>query len=491
MGGSLIQLAAYGAENLYIMGNPQITFFKSVYRKHTNFAMEALEQKFDGNTDFGNNFSCAIGTVGELVHNMYLEYTVTNNCLVLEAGNASCSASYLPAMDSFNNISTQIIKEVNVEIGGQVIDRHSGEWLETYTELVNEGSSAVVYSDDFIDVSNFVASNHASATASRSVGRHGIHLPTNNNPTMLQKHSGMCGTATVCKGHLKKDSNEIKYTVPLQFWFNRNVAQALPLISIGYSEVVINVKTANLNNTNTNSTSTESRNIRSTDKAISYSFHEAFSPELYMTLWVQYIYLDEDEKRLFAEKDHEYLIEQVQQNKFTLVEEQKGGSFTLNFNHPVKYLVWMSSNNGTPKPSLGLIPTDNGTDFDISSNVYCTLILNGKQRFMPQPLTYFTRSQIVQNNFSVPKTLIGYNPYLADKTFYDQVGASDSIAVYSFCLNPKDHQPSGICNFTKIDNAELIIYSEKVTVPFKDICVFAVNYNLFRIIDNVGGLVFG
>ena len=116
MGGGLMQLVAYGAQDVYLTGNPQITFFKVVYRRHTNFSMEAIEQVFTGNVTLGKKTSCTIARNGDLVGRMYIEST-------------------LPSTQTLNSTVAEI-NTVTVEIGGQQIDKHYGHWMEVWAELV-------------------------------------------------------------------------------------------------------------------------------------------------------------------------------------------------------------------------------------------------------------------------------------------------------------------------------------------------------------------
>ena len=76
MGGGLMQLVAYGAQDIYLTGNPQITFFKVVYRRYTNFSMEAIEQTFNGTADFGKKVTCTISRNGDLIHTIFLQVTL-------------------------------------------------------------------------------------------------------------------------------------------------------------------------------------------------------------------------------------------------------------------------------------------------------------------------------------------------------------------------------------------------------------------------------
>ena len=121
MGGGLMQLVAYGAQDIYLTGNPQITFFKVVYRRHTNFAMETVNQTINGSSTIGSGASSGTVTVsrnGDLVGRMYVAAELTTGA------DTNCP-----------NPGNTLLKEVTCEIGGQQIDKHYGHWLETWAEL--------------------------------------------------------------------------------------------------------------------------------------------------------------------------------------------------------------------------------------------------------------------------------------------------------------------------------------------------------------------
>jgi hypothetical protein len=241
--------------------------------------------------------------------------------------------------------------------------------------------------------------------------------------TSFQRMSLMGGTSTTCEP-------QVEYHVPLQFWFCRNPGLALPLIALQYHEVKVVMKIGGQTATGANVAAGQE-----------------------VSLWVDYIYLDTDERRRFAQVSHEYLIEQLQKNTLSATK-----SNTLTFNHPVKELVWTAgtSSDVTPaKPNLN----ESGT---------WKLVLNGQDRMASRRRNYFTRTQVWQHH-----------------TGFGGVTTRDSIAVYSFALKPEEHQPSGTCNFSRIDNAQLVCSENAVAGN-----VYAVNYNVLRIMSGMGGLAY-
>jgi hypothetical protein len=383
MGGGLMQLVAYGAQDIYLTGNPQITFFKVVYRRHTNFSMEAIEQTWNGSSEGASGRCTAtISRNGDLVHRMYFEVAITGATSV-----------------TVDNPGASFVTNVELEIGGQKIDKHSGHWMETWSELTQTNTTGVVATD------------------------------SDGDGTLFQKMSGMGGV--FCGTNIGAAD---VFFIPLQFWFCRNPGLALPLIALQYHEVKV---------------------------ILDHTLDAAFGTSATNKLFCDYIYLDTDERRRFAQVSHEYLIEQVQEQSMTT----GAGNKELNFNHPVKELVWSLSTSKVGDTSAAAIGS--GTFL---------LKLNGHDRFAARNFRYFSRTQVYENHSGAG----GLTAAAAGAG-----GFNDSIGVYSFALKPEEHQPSGTCNFSRIDNAQLV-----ATTDSNADTIFAVNYNVLRIMSGMGGLAY-
>lgn len=388
--------------------------YTRVYRRHTNFSIESIENTFNGSCGFNKRVTCQISRNGDLIHRMYLQ-------------------TQLPALsgsvDWVDYVGLRLLRDVEIEIGGQRIDKHYPQWLYVWNQLT------------------------------LPVGkRAGYDLMTGEGSTL-----NTAAPATTLY-------------IPLEFWFNRNVGLSLPLIALQYHEVKINIDfeaAANLVHTGNASTGSVSGDLGTT------------------SLWVDYIYLDTDERRRFAQLSHEYLIEQLQ---FTGVEtiNQANPRVKLNFNHPVKELVWAIQpdsygnqwTNFTAKPNIW--SSGNGVNaatwtspfqdpgasnlVNITANT-TNIQLNGQDRFNARDGNYFSLVQPFQHHENVP--------------------ANRGINVYSFALKPEEHQPSGTLNMSRIDTAVL-----KLDVPSLgpsatgSLYVFAVNYNVLRIMSGMGGLAY-
>jgi len=426
-----MQLVAYGAQDIYLTGNPQITFFKVVYRRHTNFAVESIEQTFNGSADFNKRVTATISRNGDLIQQMYLEVV-----LPISAAAGSTAGSNVWTY----GVGNALVSQAEIEIGGQLIDRQYGDWMNIWTELTVPAGKRDGYDN--------------------MVG------------------NALTATDTDQQGGLSFLTTQRLY-VPLQFWFNRNPGLALPLIALQYHEVKLNLTLrplADLTNCELVAATT--------------------SGTLSCKLYVDYVYLDTDERRRFAQVSHEYLIEQVQ---FTGTETIASGSsnknVTLNFNHPVKELIWAhtTANHATS----GTATTSNkwfnysGINAGAGESFQTALLqLNGHDRFSVRNADYFRKVQNYEHHTRVPR--VG-GDLTGTKTDTTQAVFRQYIYSYSFALSPEEHQPSGTCNFSRIDNAVLqMTYSSAAETNSQslNLNVYAVNYNVLRIMSGMGGLAY-
>jgi hypothetical protein len=388
MGGGLLQLVAYGAQDVYLTGNPQITFFKAVYRRHTNFAIEAIQQTFNGTPGFGQRVTTTVARNGDLIHRVYLALDLTNM-----------------SGEVCKYFGLRLINYVEIEIGGQKIDKQYSHWMYIWNELSLPKSKRSGYDD-------------------------------------------MVGAA----GGLVSGLNKQLF-VPLEFWFCRNVGLALPLIALQYHEVKINLNFESMDN------------CKSDSGTPGGSFGAS--------LWVDYIFLDTDERRRFAQLSHEYLIEQLQ---FTGEEAVSANvKSKLNFNHPCKELIWFISDK-TNKSDWMNYTTATSDDMKESASdsrnktANAKLVLNGNDRFAERNGSYFNMVQPFQHHENIP--------------------SNAGINVYSFALKPEEHQPSGTLNMSRIDTAVLNLTTKNVDTTNDALNVYAVNSNVFRIMSGMGGIAY-
>jgi hypothetical protein len=387
MGGGLLQLVAYGAQDVYLTGNPQITFFKAVYRRHTNFAIEAIQQTFNGTPGFGQRVTTTVARNGDLIHRVYL-------ALDLNGMNQSSEVC--------KYFGLRLINYVEIEIGGQKIDKQYSHWMYIWNELSLPKSKRSGYDD-------------------------------------------MVGAAGGAVSGLNQ-----QLFVPLEFWFCRNVGLALPLIALQYHEVKINLNFESMDKCSTDGTDLKTFGA---------------------SLWVDYIFLDTDERRRFAQLSHEYLIEQLQ---FTGEEAVAANvKSKLNFNHPCKELIWFVSNKNKKSDWMNYTTSTDMKEsaiVSVNKTASAKLVLNGNDRFAERNGSYFNMVQPFQHHENVP--------------------SNAGINVYSFALKPEEHQPSGTLNMSRIDTAVLNLTTNDADITNDALNVYAVNYNVLRIMSGMGGIAY-
>ena len=426
-----MQLVAYGAQDVYLTGNPKVTFFQAVYKRHTNFAMENIEQTVNGTAGNSGRVSVTIARNGDLIADMYVEMKTV----------AAISATTTDATKDACWVAERAIKDIELSIGGQRIDKHYQRWWRLYSELYLDASKKQTY---------------GKMTSSR-------------------------GAAT-------------QVFLPLIFFFNRNPGLALPLIALQYHEVRL-------------------------DFDLSSDFESYLNTNTFK-VWGNYMYLDTEERRRFAQKGHEYLIEQVQHTGSDTVTSNQQKQVRLSYNHPVKELVWCVNSGSSTRSNLWNFTSNTNTgavvlatELPLATSTCAVavsevgmpayfidaaagstshwvedgavaatrsvgpvntfkLVLNGQDRFKEQSGKYFNQVQPFNHHSG--------SPY-------------PGIYSYSFALKPEEHQPTGTCNFSRIDNAQVAITLKNLagtSLATPSLDMFAVNYNVLRIQSGMGGLAF-
>jgi hypothetical protein len=532
-----MQLVAYGAQDIYLTGNPQITFWKVTYRRHTNFAMESIEQTFNGAADFGRRVTCTISRNGDLAYRTYLQVTLPEIGQSLKNTGTDVYARWLDFPGH------QLIDDVEVEIGGQRIDKQYGDWMQIWNQLTLDKNQERGYN--------------------KMVGQT-TQLTFLTDPDFADV-DGPCDSSAprqVCAP--RNALPETTLYVPLQFWFCNNPGLALPLIALQYHEVKINIDIRAIDEC---LFAVSSLDRTSGDAKVTAAYAQSL---VAASLYVDYVYLDTDERRRMAQNPHEYLIEQLQ---YTGAESVGSSSnkIRLNFNHPCKELIWVvqpdcnvdycSSLTGgtTLYNALGAQPFNFTDAIDALPNTvraFGSDTQTGALAGAGSSNAFINASGLFQNanadevsnafgtaapgegwqglsntnettsgvsdagTFVLAETSLdmhcwGENPVVTAKlqlngqdrfseregTYFDQVqpwqhhtrAPDTGINVYSFALRPEEHQPSGTCNFSRIDNATLQLVLSNATVTGTNtakVRVYARNYNVLRIMSGMGGLAY-
>lgn len=526
MTGGIIQLVAYGIQDMFITHEPQITFFKVVYRRHTNFSTEVIPQFFVHTPEFGKRVTCVLSRNGDLIRKIHLVVILPRIPIFKDENNQPDSVSKFAWV---RRVGYAVIRNIEVEIGGELIDRHYGDWLNIWNELT---------------------------------------VPNNQQ---INKMLGDVKEIT----DFTNGKQSYKLFIPLQFWFNRTTGLALPSVNLQYNHIKINIEfndfnrlytvapshSINIDNDLVNFepleyleqiidgerslarfihfdivdrtlflsritdskfqslTETDPTKIQTEEDQDALLFAKDENGELINKkflikglttefeamprinaaerihrtsgvsfdniilkdafLLVEYVFLDSEERIRFAQSKHEYLIEQLLFNGQKTVDGLHQ-SFKLGFTQPCKELIWVTQlslaqnlrNNEHFNYTDSLIRDITDNSLTGSSLVTDeTLLFNGQERVTFRDNTYFGWVQPYQHHQNAP---------------------SEGINTYSFAVHPEKHQPSGTANMSKIDSVllRLTMIPEIDFANTAKLRVYAVVYNVLRIANGISGLVF-
>lgn len=543
MAGALMQIVAFGAQNMFLNANPQITFWRVTFRRYTNFAMESIEQTFNGQADFGRRVNVTISRNGDLAYKTYLQVTLPE--INQNMANSGTDGVYARWLDYPGH---QLISQIDVEIGGQRIDRHYGDWMHIWNQLTQTSEQERGY--------NAMIGQTTQLTYITDPNFSNVDGPCESD-----------APRQVCAP--RNALPETTLYIPLQFWFCCNPGLALPLIALQYHEVKINLDIRPLDECLWAVSTLDCSGSGVTNPKVTNAYAQSL---VAASLYVNYIFLDTDERRKMAQNPHEYLITQLQ---FT-GDESVGSSsnkIKLNLNHPCKELIWV-------------VQPDENVDYCASLECDQTLFkLLGAQPFnytdaldsLPNAIhAYGTKNSIADTSdasgyidasglfqqagpdqayqsssqvsggwdstysdpqfhvssggilvgvsdagtFVLSETALnmhcwGQNPVVTAKlqlngqdrfseregTYFDLVqpwechtrNPDTGINLYSFALRPEEYQPSGTCNFSRIDNATLQLVLSNATVEgtkTAKVRVYAPNVNILRVVSGMAGVAY-
>jgi hypothetical protein len=402
--GTLVELIARGKQDTYIIGNPQFSYFKSVYKRYTNFAIEAIKQIFTESPDFGKKVTCIIDKKADLLSDIML-------------------AIELPPLQEHiswtNGIGYYMIDYVELQFGGEPIDRITGDMMNLLMELST----------------------------------------TTGKKQALYPMVGKMATFTT-----SSQTGALNLLIPLPFWFCRSIEKSLPLIAMQYTDVKIVIQFKQFDRCWYNLPNSLNGLVPANTPRIGTA-----------NLLCNYVYLDVFERTKFAKQlNHEYLIEQVQSiNGYAISQNLLNANIRLFLNHPVKEIFWIYrttvANTANDYDNYASITNyDTPIEVNIPPFTDVTLRFNGNDRFETTTETFFRL----------------YQPYK-----YHSSGTNNYIYMYSFALDPENIQPSGTCNFSKIDN---VVLNLDITpnIPEGIVNVYGMNYNVLRIQNGMAGILF-
>jgi hypothetical protein len=415
MTGGLLQLAAYGTEDIFLTGNPQITFFLNVYKRHTNFSIESFRLDPIGEVNFGKKFYFRLDRYADLVNSMFLKIKLPG-LNIKPNDNPNYKVSYL------NYIGNAIIRSVNIEVGGQIVDTQNGHWLTIW---------------NLFSLSDL----------------------------KLRPYAELVGAVLYDSYNLDSFPGPLELNIPLSFWFNNDIGRSLPLIALQDQEVRINFEFREFNELWLSSNGMPP-GLGGPGSSISdqLKIEEGY-------LYVDYIFLDDTERRLFAKSKLAYLIEQVQLSTYSIT--QQDTFIDLPFSHPVKELIWVfhidQFQNGIINKDLFNFSNMNTPPGDILEKM--ELLFENNRRFEERDAKYFRLIQPFQRHTNVPINFFIYN--------------------YSFAIKPEDYQPTGTCDFSMIDHKQMHVKIQQALVNDEiQLIVFARSYNIWQIEEGLSGLMY-
>ena len=352
-GGGLLQLIAQGKQDVFLTGNPQVTWFKMVYRRYTNYSIEQQIIPFDNQADFGRRITVQLPRKGDLLGPLWLE-------IQLPAIKNSVTGAPL----SYTNATAHaLIQEISIEIGEQEIDKQTGEWLEMW-------SNYTVTEDKRQAWNNMIGK-----TEGNSAGNAPSNVVNLFGPLYLY--------------------------VPLRFWFCKNPGLYLPLLALQYHPIRVNITLRPLNQMFVvDNPSVDPCDVSAAAASITS-----------MVMYGDYIHLDIDERRRFVANSHEYLIEQVQYTPSTPIDKTAMYvQIPMEFNHPIRELFWMvqrqaatTANQWFNYTNLSIGETSRNLVNAYANQITSALLrIDGFDRFDERLADYFRLVQPYQYHTVVP-----------------------------------------------------------------------------------------
>lgn len=398
--GALRQLSVgKGAQDVVLTQEPQVTFFKQKYKRHTNFAIESISCEYNSEFDFGNTVKVKVPKKGDLIAQCYIYFELP--------------ALSIPAGSTFigwtNSVGHVLIEEIELRIGGILIDKRYGYQMELEDELGTPESK-----------------------------RYGQNKLVGRFETVAETETNATGVTY--------------YHVPLTFSFSKTFASALPLVALQYHDIEFTIK------------------LRPFSECITFDGVSGPTtiPEITdAKFFIEYIYLDDNERKLFAQSDHQYLIEQLQfTGKKSYLANATQAKIDIDFNHCVKELQWVFVED-TSEDNNDWFNFSRRSD-GLSQMTKANILIDGVERFERRDELFFRLAQPYTRHTRVSKKF---------------------IYTYSFCKYPEKLQPSGTLNFSRLDHAELFAIMRSSNA-LTNIYLYGINYNILIFSKGMVNLLF-
>lgn len=494
MGGGVMQLIAIGAQDVFITGSPELSYFKMVYKRHTNFSMESVRQTFATKPTLdtkGNTFFCRITRVADLLQDVFVSVMLPN-----------IYSDDRLRFKWIENIANYMIYSYTLKIDTQTIDIVWGEWMDIWNELTLTADKKDGYNRMTGNVEEFMK-------------------PKSSNPSVNYNNNTITYFSYPAATANKPSIDARRLYIPVPFWFTKNPGLALPLIALQYQNIDLVIEVRNiedlyqvydsqtdryyspngyrqlvskrpvneyLSTLNTdyigadqmfNRRQVVSTQLVNNDDVSIQRFlvpigqsYANMSSSIDIDAYVEcnYVFLDEAERKSIASQSHDFLVERVYRVDKEGITTQ--GMIDLLIQNPIKELVWVARRSDA-KLHNSWNNFTNSIKNEPNKNILNTakMLWNGMERFEEKPYVFFNMIQPYRYHTRCPR---------------------DGICVYSFALYPEKSQPSGTFNASIINKIQMYV----VTNPPDDasysyeFIFYAPYYNVFRVMSGSGGLVF-
>jgi hypothetical protein len=429
MSGGMLQLVSYGSADIHLTGAPQVTFWRQVFRRYTNFAVEPVLNVFHGTPDFGRKASVTLSRTADLINRVYVEIVLPalppvnsqfwkayNEDLNIAELSSPDPATDSPYLDWVNDVGLALIQAVELEIGGTRYDRHTSEWMHMWASLTLSSDKKKAFD--------------------RMVGH--VERPGDRSRGLSTKEP-------------------VHLYVPLMFFFTQ-YGLSLPMVAISYHDIKLNFEFRTIKELLVLPPWLQSR-LAAKEPKVSFVIPDDTQFKMdSCRLYADMVFVSEEERRRNARMAHEILFQNVQFLGDEVVDATalSSGKWNLNFSHPCKEILWVFVEEGK-----GLFEYSNVFD-DVH------ILMNGHMRLSPRKASYFYLVQPWQHHTGCP-----------DDNF---------IHCYSFALHPEDTQASGTMNFSRLNQANLLAtFSKNVKGKLK---FFALGYNVMRVASGLAGLAY-
>ena len=460
--GSVAHINAKGDQDGYLTVDPEVTHFKGMFKRHTSYAIQHLQQSFSGSTDWGTQVTLQYIRQGDLVLDMYLE---------VELEKLPVGWSYV------NEIGHAMIEKVMVQIGAVDIDCHYGEYMHICNEISSEQGKRL----------------------GPTIGRF------DTEDELRAWSQGLGG---------KNGKTQVMF-IPLKFWFNNNYAQALPSIALQYHMTIFKVDFRNIESL-----------VYRTSEALPGDLAAGYfpSPKLMAKFTVNNVYLDETERTAFANLEHTYLIQQLQRmNQHSTSPTLTQSNIKLHFNHPVAEILFVMQSKQAKKAlrhfdyshavtNRAMVADANGDVNEVQYRQHsdpietASLSFNGHERFRETQALWWRDVVMRKHHNRLPTINTGgdFGPS-TEQVNVDAGKLTDNVNdnnyIYSMCFSktPDDWKPSGSANFSRLDNPQLTLTHKAFDdatmdspygseVAGSDITIYVKNYNVFIVKNGVSGI---